>query len=188
MGIVGRCEMIGNMENLLQRFCTHITLAKVICLALFFSPFWSLWWFLMDHEVQGILELMIGYSGVSIRAGVVYPLVCLLAFLGFVTVPFIRASIVRVPLMLIMLFGWAFELTILDLNGTLSDQDLFWILWVERTMASEVVSGYGQYIIRNCASVVILGIVLYAPPARRFSVSGIFGLVPMESAALIAGV
>jgi len=180
--------MIGNIENLLQRFCTHITLAKVICLALFFSPFWGLWWFHMDHEVQGILELMIGYSGVSIRAGVVYPLVCLLAFLGFATVPFIRASIVRVPLMLIMLLGWAFELTILDLNGTLSDQDLFWILWVERTMASTAVSTYSLNVIRDWASVAILGIVLCAPPSRRFSVSGKFGLLPIAAGALVTGV
>ena len=131
---------------------------------------------------------MIQYLFISIRAGVVYPSVCLLAFLGFVIVTFIRASVVRVPLMFIMLIGWAFELTILDLNGTLSDQDVFWILWQERAMASEAVSGYGQIIIRNCAIVAILGIVLCAPPARRFSVSGIFGLLPIASGALVAGV
>ena len=34
---------------------------------------------------------------------VVYPSVCLLAFLGFIIVTFIRASVVRVPLMFIML-------------------------------------------------------------------------------------
>ena len=50
------------------------------------------------------------YRFISIRAGVVYPSVCLLAFLGFVIVTFIRASVVRVPLMFIMLIGWAFEL------------------------------------------------------------------------------
>src|SRR5262249_55005445 len=71
---------------------------------------------------------------------------------------------------------------------TLSDRDLFWILWQERTMASEAVSGYSQNIIRNCVSVVILGIVLCAPPVRRFSVSGIFGLLPIASGALVAGV
>ena len=128
------------------------------------------------------------YPFISIRAGVVYISVCFLAFLGFVIVTFIRASVVRVPLMFVMLIGWAFELTILDLNGTVSDQDLFWILWQERTMASEAVSGYGQNIIRNCAIVVILGIVLCASPARRFSVSGIFGLLPIVSGALVAGV
>jgi glucan phosphoethanolaminetransferase (alkaline phosphatase superfamily) len=188
MGAVGWCKKIGKMENLLQRFCIHITLAKVICLALLFSPLWGLWWFHIDHEVNWVLQLMIGYPSISIRAGVVYISVCLLAFLGFVIVTFIRASVVRVPLMFIMLIGWAFELTILDLNGTLSDRDLFWILWQERTMASEAVSGYGQNIIRNCASVVILGIVLCAPPVRRFSVSGIFGLLPIASGALVAGV
>jgi glucan phosphoethanolaminetransferase (alkaline phosphatase superfamily) len=176
------------MDNLRQRFCTHITLAKVICLALLFSPLWGLWWFHIDPEVNSILHLMIGYRFVSIRAGVVYPSVCLLAFLGFVIVTFIRASVVRVPLMVIMLIGWAFDLTILDLNGTLSDQDLFSILWQERAMASEAVSGYSQNVIRDCVSVAILGIVLCAPPARRFSVSGIFGLLPIASAALVTGV
>ena len=140
------------MENLLQRFCTHITLAKVICLALLFSPLWGLWWFHIDPGVPWVLQLLIGYPSVSIRAGVVYISVCFLAFLGFVLVTFIRVSVVRVPLMIVMLIGWAFELTILDLTGILSDRDLFWILWQERTMASEGVSGYGQTIIRNCAS------------------------------------
>jgi glucan phosphoethanolaminetransferase (alkaline phosphatase superfamily) len=190
MGAVGWCKKIGNMENLLQRFFTHITLAKVICLALLFSPLWGLWWFHIDSEgeVMWVLNLLIGYPHISIRAAFVYTLVCSLAFLGFVIVTFIRSSVVRVPLMFIMLIGWAFELSILDLNGTLSDRDLFWILWQERTMASEAVSGYSQNIIRNCVSVIILGIVLCAPPARRFSVSGIFGLLPIASGALVAGV
>jgi lipid A ethanolaminephosphotransferase len=176
------------MANLLQRFCTHITLAKVICLAFLFSPLWGLWWFHIDPEVNWVLNLMIGYPHVSIRAGVVYISVCFLAFLSFVIVTFIRTSVVRVPLMFIMLIGWAFELTILDLNGTLSDRDLFSVLWQEGMMASEAVSGYGQNIIRNCASVAILGIVLCAPPVRRFSVSGIFGLLPIASGILVTGV
>jgi hypothetical protein len=177
------------MKNLLQLFYTHITLAKVICLALLFSPLWSLWWFNINPEVNWLLHLLILYPlFISIRAGVVYILVCLLAFLGFVIVTFIRASVVRVSLMFIMLIGWAFELTILDLNGTLSDQNLFWVLWQERTMASEAISGYTQIIIRDYASVAILGIVVCAPPVRRFSVAGIFGLLPIASVALVAGV
>ena len=39
--------------------------------------------------------------------------------MGFVIMTFIRHPVIRVPLMLIMLVGWAFELFILDLNGTL---------------------------------------------------------------------
>ena len=97
--------MIGKMENLLQRFCAHITLAKVICLVLLFSPLWGWWWFHIDHEVNWVLPLMIGYPSISFRAGVVYISICLLAFLGFVIVAFIRSSVVRVPLMFIMLIG-----------------------------------------------------------------------------------
>ena len=108
--------------------------------------------------------------------------------MGFVIVTFIRAPVVRVPLMLIMLIGWAFELSILDVNGVPSSQNLFWILWQERATALEAVHGYGPYVIRDCALVMILGIVLCASPARRFSVSGIFGLLPMVSGALVAGV
>jgi glucan phosphoethanolaminetransferase (alkaline phosphatase superfamily) len=176
--------------HLLQLFYTHITFAKVICLVLLFSPLWGLWWFDINYaDTNSVLELSIAYPlFMSIRAGVVYPLVCLLAFLGFVVVPFVRASVVRVPLMFIMLIGWAFELIILDLNATPSNQDLFWILWQERTMASGAVSGYSQNIIRDCASVAILGIVLCTPPSRRFSVSGIFGLLPIAAGALVAGV
>jgi glucan phosphoethanolaminetransferase (alkaline phosphatase superfamily) len=187
-GAVDGVRRLARWKIYFSDFNTHMNLAKVICLALLFSPLWGLWWFHIDPEVPWILDLLPGYPTISIRAGVVYIVLCLLAFLGFVIVTFIRASVVRVPLMFIMLIGWAFELTILDLNGTLSNQDLFWILWQERTMASEAVSGYGPNIIRNCASVVILGIVLCAPPVRRFSVSGIFGLLPIAAGALVAGV
>jgi glucan phosphoethanolaminetransferase (alkaline phosphatase superfamily) len=175
--------------HLLQLFYTHITFAKVICLALLFSPLWGLWWFDKISEANWVLQLCIAYPlWISIRAGVVYIPVCLVAFLGFVIVPFIRTSLVRVPLLSIMLIGWAFELTILDLNGTLSNQNLFWVLWQERTMASEAVSAYSQNVIRDCASVAILSIVLCAPPVRRFSVPGIFGLLPIAAGALVASV
>ena len=132
--------------------------------------------------------IWIEYLFKSIPVAIVYTSVCLLAFMGFVIVTFIRPSVVRVPLMLVMLIGWAFELSILDLNGTLSNQDLLWILWQEWAMAPEAVGGYAPYIIRDCAVVAILGIVLCASPARRFSVSGIFGLLPIVSGALVAGV
>jgi len=175
--------------RLLQLFYRHITFAKVVCLALLFSPLWGLWWFDKISEANWVLQLFIAYPlWISIRAGVVYIPVCLVAFLGFVIVPFIRTSLVRVPLMFIMLIGWAFELTILDLNGTLSNQNLFWVLWQERAMASEAVSAFSQNVIRDCVSVVILSIVLCAPPVRRFSVPGIFGLLPIAAAASVAGV
>jgi lipid A ethanolaminephosphotransferase len=89
--------------------------------------------------------------------------------------------------MLFMLIGWAFELSMLDLNGTISNQNLFWIFWLERGTASEAIDGYGLGVIRDCVGVVILGTVLCAPPARRFSVSGIFGFLPVVSGALVAG-
>ena len=55
-------------------------------------------------------------------------------------------------------------------------------------MASEAISGYTQIIIRDYASVAILGIVLCAQPARRFSVPGIFGMLPIAAGALVTGV
>src|SRR5262249_33100975 len=44
------------------------------------------------------------------------------------------------------------------------------------------------YISRDCIIVLFLGIVLCASPARKFSVSGIFGLLPIVSGALVTGV
>jgi hypothetical protein len=61
----------------------------------------------------------------SIPAAIVYTSVCFLAFIGFIIVTVIRPRVVRVPLMLVMLIGWAFELSILDLNGAVSNQDQF---------------------------------------------------------------
>jgi glucan phosphoethanolaminetransferase (alkaline phosphatase superfamily) len=114
--------------------------------------------------------------------------VCLFAFISFVIVTFIRPRTVRVPLMLVMLIGWAFELSILDLSGAASNQDLLWIMWQESATAPEAVESYTPYIIRDCAVVAILGVVLCASPARRFSVSGMFGLLPIVSVALVAAV
>jgi len=108
--------------------------------------------------------------------------------MSFVIVTFIRPDAVRVPLMLVMLLGWAFELFILDLRGALSNQGLLWIMLQEWAMGPEAVRGYSPYVIRDCLFVVVVGIVLCASPARRFSVSGIFGLLPIVSGALVAAV
>ncbi len=185
---------IRKMKNSIRLFYSHITVAKVVCLALLFSPLWGFWWFYIDPDLSPrfgnhfVLYIWIQYLFKSFSAAVVYSSVCLLAFMGFVIVTFIRPRVVRVPLMVVMLIGWAFELIILDLRGAVSNQDLLWILWQEWAMASEAVANYAFYIIRDCAAVVFLGIVLCAPPARRFSISGIFGLLPIASGALVAGV
>ena len=60
-------------------------------------------------------------------------------------------------------------------------------MWQERGIGPEVVGAYATDIIRDCAVVVILGIVLCASPTRRASVSGLFGLLPIVSGALVAG-
>src|SRR5262249_18224535 len=73
-----------------------------------------------------------------------------------------------------------------DVNGLPSSQNLYWVLWQERAMALEALHSYAPYVIRDWALVMILGIVLCASPARRFSVSGIFGLLPAVSGALVA--
>ena len=124
----------------------------------------------------------------SMPVAIVYTSVCLLALVSFVIVSFIRPRVVRVPLMVVMLIGWAFELCILDLIGVVSTQGLFWIFWQEWAMAPEAFDGYAPHIIRNCAFVGILCIALCAAPSRRFSVSGIFALLPGVSGALVAGV
>src|SRR5262249_17881267 len=163
-----------------------------ICLALLFSPLWGFWWFNIntyDPTKPWLLWALRLYSPIKgLPVTIFYLSVCILAFMGFVIVTFIRAPVVRVPLMLIMLIGWAFELSILDVAGVTSGQSLFWILWQERAMALEAVHSYAPYVIRDWALVVILGIVLCASPARRFSVSGLFGLLPAVSGALVSGV
>jgi glucan phosphoethanolaminetransferase (alkaline phosphatase superfamily) len=193
VSVVGLME-IAKMKKLIQLFHTHITVAKVVCLALLFSPLWGFWWFNIDPELWAgvrhafVLYAWIAYLFKSFPVAVVYTSVCLLALMGFVIVTFIRTNAVRLPLMIVMLIGWAFELSILDLRGALSSPDLLWLLWQEWALAPEAVGGYSPYIIRDFAFVVLLGIVLCASPARRFSVSGIFGLLPIASGALVAAV
>src|SRR5262249_6946795 len=101
---------------------------------------------------------------------------------------FIRPSIVRLPLTLVMMIGWAIELFILDVNGTVSNQDLFWTTWQERELGLEVLAGYTTEIVRDSAFVAVVAIVLCAHPTQRFSVRGVFGLLPIMSGILIAGV
>jgi glucan phosphoethanolaminetransferase (alkaline phosphatase superfamily) len=191
-GTSTRDRKISQMKSLIRRFHNHITIAKIICLVLLFSPLWGLWWFNVDPDRVGpdfVLPILRWYLLVkSIPITIVYTSVCLFAFMSFVIIPFIRPRIVRVPLILVMLVGWAFELSILDLSGIVSNQDLLWVMWKESATAPEAIVGYAPYIIRDCAVVTILGIVLGASPARRFNVSGIFGLLPIMSGALVAGV
>ena len=184
------------MKNIIRLFYTHITLAKLLCLALLFSPLWGWWWFnRIDPEdpelsagVGPFFYVWIENLHKSMPVAIVYTSVCLLALVSFVIVSFIRPRVVRVPLMVVMLIGWAFELCILDLIGVVSTQGLFWIFWQEWAMAPEAFDGYAPHIIRNCAFVGILCIALCAAPSRRFSVSGIFALLPGVSGALVAGV
>jgi glucan phosphoethanolaminetransferase (alkaline phosphatase superfamily) len=170
----------------------HITIAKIICLALLISPLWGLWWFNTDPDGVGfgrnpfLLNWIRYLLKSSAPAAIAYTGVFLLAVFGFVIVTFIRPRAIRVPLMLCMLVGWAIELSILDLNGAPSSQNLFWFMWKERAIAPEVVGGYIPYIVRDCAVVAILGVALCAQPARRFSVSGVFALVPLVSGVLVA--
>jgi glucan phosphoethanolaminetransferase (alkaline phosphatase superfamily) len=176
------------MKHLFKLFNNRITVAKLICLALLFSPLWGFWWFKIDTQVNWLLTVLKVYFLVNLPLGIFYFSVCFLAFISFVIVAFLRDPFIRVPLMIVMLLGWALELTILDINGTLSNQNLFWILWQEWATASEAVRGYGLYLVRDCASVAILGIALCASPTRRFSVPRLFGLLPIVSGALVAGV
>jgi formylglycine-generating enzyme required for sulfatase activity/glucan phosphoethanolaminetransferase (alkaline phosphatase superfamily) len=177
------------MKRLAQRLSDHITPAKAICLALLFTPLWGLWWQHPDAWVQDywIFPLAITFLSDKSLAGFGYTFVCFFAFVSFVLLTFIRPAAVRVPLMVGMLIGWGFELFILDINGTLSSQNLLMTLWQERATGPDVVGGYATEILRNTAAVAILGMVLCAPPARCFSVSGIFGVLPIVSVVMVAG-
>ena len=106
----------------------------------------------------------------------------------FVIITFIRNPAIRIPLMIIMLGGWAFELLLLRSQRYLSNQNILWVLWQERARQLELARFKRHEFVRDWAVVMILGIVLCASPAPRFSVSGIFGLLPIVSGALVAGV
>jgi glucan phosphoethanolaminetransferase (alkaline phosphatase superfamily) len=181
---------VSNDRRVTESSSDHITTAaKIICLALLFTPLCGLWWYNTDPLIQDywIFPLAIRYLSENPLEGAGYIFVCLSAFVGLFVAAFIRPAAVRIPLMIVMLIGWAFELFILDINGTFSNQNLLMTLWQERASGPEVIGGYATEIIRNCAAVAILGAVLCATPARRFSVSGIFGAVPMMAAAMVAG-
>ena len=45
-------DKIGTMKVLIKKSYNHITIAKVICLALLFSPLWGLWWFKIDVDAH----------------------------------------------------------------------------------------------------------------------------------------
>ena len=67
--VVGFVENIGKMKILIPPFYNHITIAKVICLALLFSPLWGLWWFNIDPDCGLVLVITLfstsGYSTCS---------------------------------------------------------------------------------------------------------------------------
>jgi glucan phosphoethanolaminetransferase (alkaline phosphatase superfamily) len=166
----------------------HISFAKLVFLALLFSPAWGFWWFNTDPYAQGIfssvVEVLLRHK---IWASIVYASVCLLALMSFVLTSFIRNAAIRITLMTIMLAGWAFELFLLDINGTFSNQNIIFVLWQELAYAKEMAGSFAGMIFRDVTAVMILGVVLCASPAPRFSVSGACGLLPIASGALVAG-
>ena len=165
-----------------------MTTAKIICLALLLTPGWGLWWYNADASVHDYWMFPFAFRLLlekQIWEGFGYSFVCVFSFASFLVVTFIRPAAVRVPLMIVMLIGCGFELFILDINGKFSNQNLLITLWQERASGPEVVEGYAAEIVRNCAAVAILGMVLCAPPARRFSVSGVFAAAPIVSVVMV---
>ena len=68
------------MKNLIELFHDHVTIAKVTCLALLFSPLLGLWWFNIDSDfLQAWMEYLL--KGISVA--IVYTSVCILAVMGF---------------------------------------------------------------------------------------------------------
>ncbi len=180
---------MSNYKRFANRLSDHSTAPKIICCALLFTPLLGWWWYNTNQSVQDywIFPIAIKLLSKNSLEGIGYSVVCFFSLFGFFVVAFIRPAVVRVPLTIVMLIGWSFELFILDINGTLSNQNLMMILWQERAAGPNVVGGYATEIIRNCAAVAILGLVLCATPARRFSVSGIFGIAPIASVMMVTG-
>jgi glucan phosphoethanolaminetransferase (alkaline phosphatase superfamily) len=176
-------------QHFASTFSRHVTAAKIVCLVLLFTPLWGMWWYNADPSVQDywIFPIAIQLLSENLLAGLGYGLACVIAFAGLSVAAFIGPAAVRVPLTIVMLAGWAFELFILDINGTFSNQNLLMTLWQERASGPDVIGAYATEMIRNGAAVAILGIVLCAPPARRFSLPGIFGAVPIVAVAMVAG-
>ena len=89
--------------------------------------------------------------------------------------------------MIIMLGGWAFELLLLDVNGTLPEY-IVGVVAGTRGSFGACQQFERHDFFRDLTTMTILGVVLCASPAPRFSVSGAFGLLPIASGALVAGV
>jgi len=100
---------VSNCRRLTPSSSEHITTAaKIICLALLFTPLWGLWWYNTDALIQdyGIFPHAIRCLSANALEGVGYIFVCLSAFAGLFVAAFILPAAIRVPLMIVMLIGW----------------------------------------------------------------------------------
>src|SRR6186713_919724 len=103
----------------------HITVAKLVCIALLFCPLWGLLWFRVNINAHWIFSDWITLLKNNKSASVIYIFVCLFALISFICTAFVRNNTARILLMIVMLAAWALELFLLDMNGTLSNQNIF---------------------------------------------------------------
>jgi len=119
-------------------------------------------------------------------AAITYSLLCVLFVISMYLVPFLRSTALRVVLSLVILAGFLYELTVLDIMGKLPDYEITAMLLHNATFGVEgALIAFRTEIVRNVLLVLACAIpMLWKPPAAGKAPLLVIGL----TAVLFAGV
>jgi glucan phosphoethanolaminetransferase (alkaline phosphatase superfamily) len=190
--VVVGCEIIREFFLMQSRASSYsITLLKVFAIAFIFAPMWGLTWHKIDFNEQWAAQWAAEKIGMQIAGGrwdqaAIYALVYGVALAGIFVTPFIKGSLVRISIILVLMTGWFFDHFFLEMNGIFSNRDLLSLLWDEWHLSSDAARAYQGPLLRNLSLAAVIAAVLCIPPRATASLSNYWAAVPGLALMLIA--
>jgi lipid A ethanolaminephosphotransferase len=109
------------------------------------------------------------------------------SLIGLVVVPFLRSWKLRIPLLVIMLAGFALDQCLLALSGQPLTKGMIEIGIREWNMAEGFFRAYGDKVLLVLATTALIGLPLCLPSTRRWSVSAVNAVYPIGALFLVFG-
>jgi glucan phosphoethanolaminetransferase (alkaline phosphatase superfamily) len=169
------------MSNAISR--NYVNFLKVIGIGLLFAPMWGLLWYNVNfndvwnfgwawQRVRGQIA-----DGHRLQAAI-YAAVYAFALIGIFIIPFIRGSILRVSMVMVLMTGWFIDHFFLEMNGVFSSRDLISLLWDEWHLSADAARAYQAPLLRNLLLAAPIAVVFCIPPRRPISLSRYWALLP----------
>jgi glucan phosphoethanolaminetransferase (alkaline phosphatase superfamily) len=160
-----------------------ISALKLFGIAFLFAPMWGLTWHKLNSNEQWAVVSARQFLSWQIAdkrwsQAATYIIVYIVALIGIFVIPFIRGSILRTGIVLVLMAGWFVEHFFLEMNGVFTSRDLISLLWDEWHLSSDAAFAYQAPLLHNLLFAAVVAVVLCLPPRKPLSLSRYWALVP----------